>query len=222
MHTRRPRDGSQRIIDRLHDFFFQRCATGFIRSAACVFQHGESNRHLAFEFVFHADDSNFGDVWVALYGLFDLARAEAMTGNIDHIIGAAEDEVIAVLIANAPIERRVRKLAFKIGEIGFYEAFVVAPDRSHAARRQRRNDGDDGFLVGANFFAGNLVQQFHVVAIYRKTRATEFAWRVLDAQHSGQHGPAGFRLPVMIDDRLFDAIGDPARSRFIQWLTGEK
>ena len=34
-----------------------------------------------------------------LHRLLDFARAEAVAGDVDDVVGAAEDEVIAVLVA---------------------------------------------------------------------------------------------------------------------------
>src|SRR2546430_6854355 len=70
--------------------------------------------------------------------LLDLARAEAVAGDVDHVVGAAEDEVVPVLVADSPVEGGVDQLALEVLEVGLHEALVVAPHRAHAARRQRR------------------------------------------------------------------------------------
>ena len=76
-----------------------------------VLHHRERERHLAFERIGDADHRDLGDVRVRLHRLLDLARAEAMAGDVDHVVGAAEDEVVAVLVADAPVERRVHHAA---------------------------------------------------------------------------------------------------------------
>ena len=38
----------------------------------------------------------------------------------------------------------------------------------------------------------------------------------------GQDRPAGFGLPVVVDDRLAEALGDPARGRLVERLAGEE
>jgi hypothetical protein len=40
----------------------------------------------------------------ALHGFLDLARAEAVAGDVDDVVGAAEDEVVAVVVLDAPVE----------------------------------------------------------------------------------------------------------------------
>ena len=54
--------------------------------------------------------AHLGDVRVRVDRLLDLARAEAVAGDVDHVVGAAEDEVVAVLVADAPVEGRVHLL----------------------------------------------------------------------------------------------------------------
>ena len=77
-----------------------------------------------------ADHRDLGDVRMRLHRLLDLARAEAVAGDVDHVVGAAEDEVVAVVVACPPVERRVDQLARERREIGRDEALVVAPDRA--------------------------------------------------------------------------------------------
>jgi hypothetical protein len=61
-----------------------------------------------------------------------LGGAEAMAGNVDHVVDAAGDPVIAVGVAAAAVAGEV--LA-RIGlEVGVDEALVVAIDRAHHAR----------------------------------------------------------------------------------------
>jgi hypothetical protein len=51
---------------------------------------------------------------VAADGLFDLAGAQAVSGHVDHVVGAAQDEVVAVLVADAPVEGVVDLVAGKL------------------------------------------------------------------------------------------------------------
>src|SRR5947207_5803365 len=58
--------------------------------------------------------------------LLDLARAEAVAGDVDHVVGAAEDEVVPVLVADSPVEGGVDQLVLEVLEVGLHEALVVA------------------------------------------------------------------------------------------------
>ena len=56
-----------------------------------------------------------------------------MTGNVEHIIGAAGDAEISVVGAtDGGIARKVRTFEFG-GEIAFLETFGIAPDRADHA-----------------------------------------------------------------------------------------
>ena len=81
---------------------------------ACILDHCEGDRHLAFQLIVHANHGDFGNIGMRLNGLFDLARAEAMAGNIDDIVGAAKNEIVAVLVAMSPVERGVNQLVSKV------------------------------------------------------------------------------------------------------------
>jgi hypothetical protein len=72
-----------------------------------VLQHREGHRDLALERVGHADHRDLGDVRVAGDALLDLARAQPVAGDVDDVVGAAEDEEVAVLVADAPVEGAV-------------------------------------------------------------------------------------------------------------------
>src|SRR5262245_52626400 len=60
---------------------------------------------------------------------FDLRRAETMSSDVDDIVDAAGDPVVAVFVATAAVAREVFA---GIGlEVGIDEALVVAVDRAH-------------------------------------------------------------------------------------------
>ena len=79
------------------------------------------------------------------------------------------------------------------------------------------------FWFGAGqLLAGALVDQLDVVAVHRHARAAELAGRLLDAVGNGQDRPAGFGLPVVVDDGLAQRLGDPLRGRLVQRLAGQE
>ena len=86
----------------------------------------------------------------------DFRRADAMAGDIDHVVHAAEQPVIAVGIHAAAVAGEIHVL--EGGEIGVHEAQMVAPRCAH--------DAGPGFLdaelaafVGRAF--GAVVAQHH-------------------------------------------------------------
>ena len=93
-----------------------------------------------------------------LHGLLDFARAQPMPGNVDDVVGAAEDEVIPLFVPCGPVKRRIHLPAGQGAKIGIDKPLVVAPYGRHAARRQRRLDGQHAFFVHADFRTRRLVQ----------------------------------------------------------------
>ena len=77
------------------------------RPAPRVLGDHEGHRHLALQRVGDADHRDLGDVRMAGDALLDLARAQAVAGDVDDVVGAAEDEEVAVVVADAPVEGAV-------------------------------------------------------------------------------------------------------------------
>ena len=63
------------------------------------FERDERGDALAFHLVRHADHRRLGDRFMGDQRAFDLHRAQAMAGDIDHIVDAAHDPEVAVLVA---------------------------------------------------------------------------------------------------------------------------
>ena len=52
-----------------------------------------------------SNHSHFGNTLVVLDGFFDLTGAKAVAGNVDHIIGAAQNREVTVLVFDGPVVR---------------------------------------------------------------------------------------------------------------------
>ena len=63
---------------------------------------------------------------------FHLGRAKPVTGDIDHVVDAASDPVIAVLVTTAAVASEV--FAGIGAEISVHEPLVIAVNRAHLAR----------------------------------------------------------------------------------------
>ncbi len=144
-----------------------------------------------------------------------------MAGDVDHVVGTAQDEEIAILIAHRPVGGGVEQI-LEAGEVTLHEALVVAPHRAQAARRQRRLHDQHPFFATRDFRTGPFVDDPDVVAVHREPRRTEAVGLEIHARQVGQHRPAGLGLPVMVDDRNLQRVGDPARGRFVQRLAGQE
>ena len=58
----------------------------------------------------------------------DLHRGEPVPGHVEHVVDAAQDPEVAVLVAPRPVAREVHP--GDLGPVLFLEALVVAPDGS--------------------------------------------------------------------------------------------
>ena len=113
MHLRRTRHGAELAVDRGHQFADSvRRASSPARPSLC---RGitKAIANLSLELVLDPDHRDFGTPGGA-DALLDLARAQPVAGDVDDVVGAAEDEVIAVGVAYAPVERRVDRPALKL------------------------------------------------------------------------------------------------------------
>ena len=66
---------------------------------------------LAFDVVRHADDGGFGDRVMRNQNRFDLGRSDALSGDLQRVVAAAEDVPVPVLVALRPVAVRPRCLA---------------------------------------------------------------------------------------------------------------
>src|SRR2546426_3188094 len=108
----------------------------------------------------HGHNGGLGDFRDREAGGLDLLRPEAVAGDIDHVVDAAQDAVIAICRLHGAVAAHegpvapILALGFLVvlGEIGLDVAVAVAPDRLHDAR-PRIADADVARLAGS---LGNL------------------------------------------------------------------
>ena len=76
-----------------------------------------------------ADDRGLGDLGVGDEGTFDLGGAEPMAGDVDHVIDASGNPVIAIFVATRAVARKIKIV--KGRKVGVDKAAMVAIDRAH-------------------------------------------------------------------------------------------
>ena len=86
---------------------------------------------LALDVVRIADNGRFRDLGVGDERGFDLRRSHAVTRDIEHVVDAAGDPEIAVLVPPRAIAREIASR--EGGEIGVDEALMIAIDGAHLA-----------------------------------------------------------------------------------------
>ena len=107
-------------------------------------QRDEAADALALDLVGPADHGRLGDLGMMHQGAFDFHRAQAMAGDVQHVVHPAHDPEVAVLVAAGAVggEVDVRHLAPVLLAI----AFVVAVDRPQH-RRPGLADHQEAALV---------------------------------------------------------------------------
>src|SRR5690606_35409323 len=86
---------------------------------------------LALDVVREADDRRLGDRVERDEGTLDVGGAEPVARDVEHVVDAAGDPVVAVRVAPAAVPAEVETRMGR--EVGLDEARVVAPDRPRLA-----------------------------------------------------------------------------------------
>ena len=144
-----------------------------------------------------ADHGGFGDARMRDQRGFDLHRAEAMAGDVQHVVDAAHDPVVAVGIAVGAVAGDVVAV-LELAPVGVEVAIVVAPD---GAQHRRARAADDEIAA--------RLRALHGMALFVDDVGIDAGQRLRagaglgggDAGQRRNHDGAGFGLPPGIDDR---------------------
>jgi hypothetical protein len=183
--------GSRKRPDRLAHLHDKRLPQLLVLLIAVLNRH-KSIHSLACELVVDADDSRFADGVVFDQRRFDLSRAQAVTRNVDDVVHAAADPVVAFGVARGAVAREV--VALVDVEVGVHVALVGAPDgAAHAGPGLL--EGQDAFdVVAVDFFAGDGVDDRGLDAEEGEGGGAGFGGS--DAGEGRDDVGAGFGLPV--------------------------
>src|SRR6185503_16501034 len=111
------------------DFFshvsFQLVDQGVVAVHAGL-QRDERADRLALDLVFLTDDRGFSHLLMVDQGALDFHRADAVTGYIHHIVHAAEQPIVTVLIALAAVAGEI--FSREPAPIGLHVTFWIAVD----------------------------------------------------------------------------------------------
>ena len=92
-------------------------------------QRDERGERLSLELVRLADDRRLGDRGVLDERRLHLHRADAVSGDVEHVVDAAEDPEVAVVVALGAVAGEVEVgPAGPLREVRLHVARVVAPD----------------------------------------------------------------------------------------------
>ena len=141
----------------------------------------------------HADDRRLSDRGILDEDRFQFGSADAVTGDVDHVVDAAGDPEVAVLVADGAVAREVIFTTPAV-PIGIHVALFVAEDALRDAG-PRLADGEDA-VVG---LVAVLVEDGGVDAEEGQRGRARLRGRA--ARHRGDHVAAGLGLPPGVDDR---------------------
>src|SRR5206468_1484666 len=157
--------------------------------------------HASLQLVLDRHHGGLGDLRDCETGGLDLLRAEAVTGDVDHVVDAAEDAVIAICRLHRAVAAHEGPVApvlapgirVVLGEIGLDVAVAVAPDRLHDAR-PRIADADVAGFAGA---LGNLGAGLVIDDRMNPRRGGAAAARLhrMNRRHGRAEKAAGFGHP---------------------------
>ncbi len=186
-----------------------------IFKAVALFRNNKRDRYLPFQRVLHADYRHFGNVRIAGNTLLDLARPQPVPCHVYHVIRTPQNEVIAVSVTNAPVKGGVH-LARKQRPVGIHKPRVIPPDSLDTARRQRPFNHQHTLLIRRTRFTGHLIEQLYVVAVHRHAGTAQTRRPVVQPAGNCHNRPAGFGLPVVIDNRDAQRFCYPTGGWFVQ------
>src|SRR4029079_7332500 len=135
------------------------------------------------------------DERVADEGRFDLDRAEAVAADVDHVVDAAHDPVVAVVVLAGVVASEV--VALELRPVLLFVAVVIAPDAAEHAGPGTA-DAEHAALVRFDGLA-SFVENRGDDAGERLGATAGLCWN--RAGQRRHHDATGFGLPPCIDDR---------------------
>ena len=166
----------------------------FVLVRVAFFQRHETAHGLPGDFVRLADDSSFGDKRMTDQRRFHFHGAEAMAADVHHVVDAAQDPIIAIVIATGGVA----------GEIGsrhacpvlFLEAIGVAPNvANHAGPGAPQNQ-----KAFAARFDGIAVEIDDIGNYAGHGKCSGARFQRHGSRHGSDQHAAGFGLPPGINN----------------------
>ena len=129
----------------------------------------------------------------------DFGGAEAVAGDVEHVVDAADDPEVAVLVAARAVTGEIH--ALELAPVRLLVARLVAPDATQH-RGPRLADDEFAALIGSEFLAV-VVHDCGVHAEKWERRGAGLCRR--GTWDRRDHVAAGFRLPPRVHDRAATA-----------------
>src|SRR5581483_2127686 len=169
------------------------------RSVAAAFQRDERDDRLSGLRIVPRGDRSFGDFLVVDEGRLDLDRRDTVAGDVHHIVDAAEQPEVAVLVDTRTVAGEVH--VAELGPVRLAIPRVVAVDAAEH-RRPRLLQHEIAAAARADLLA-LLVVDRRLDAGERLRRRARLGGR--DPRQRRDHDHPGLGLPPRVDDRAVAA-----------------
>jgi len=158
---------------------------------------------LALDFVGITDDRRFGDLGMGHEGAFHFRRSHAVTGDVDDVVDAAGDLIVAVLVPPAAVAGDI--VAGELFEVGLLKALGIPIDAPHDARPGHLDaEGAGGHRLGE--FLAFVIDEDGPDA--HEGHGGHTGLDVNGAGQGGDEDAARLGLPPRIDDGAFAPADD--------------
>ena len=142
-----------------------------------------------------------------------------MAGDVDDVVGTGHHVNVSVLVDVAGVGGFV--VAGKVGEVGVHVTLVRVPQGGQGAGRQGQLAADGPDVARLHRLVV-VVQHTDVPAGHGLGRRPGLHRIGMQAQAVGGHGPAGFGLPPVIDDRTLQVSPRPFQGIGVGALAGQE
>ena len=182
-------DGADGVPDVFAEFFAQ-LGAGLFASL----ERDKGDDRLTFDFMGASDHGGFGHGVMADQRTLDFGGAEAVAGDVEHVIDAADDPEIAVLVPAGAVTGEIESGNF--APVSFLIPRAVAVNGAEHGGPGFAND-EFAAHVGSDFLAV-VIDDGGINAEERKRRGAGLGRR--GTGERGNHDRSGFGLPPGVDD----------------------
>ena len=183
------------------------------------FKHKKTDGDLSLQLIGHTEDRAFCNIRMVSQPLFHTACGQSMACDIDDIICSRHDVYVAVIVNITRI--RCFIISLILFQISLDVPVIVIPQCRQCARRKRQLYNQcTGFARRYRFMI--RAQHLKVPTRHSLGWAAFLDRELMNSNAVGCDGPAGFRLPPMVDYRYLQFVFRPAQGVRIGSLSSQK
>src|ERR1700692_4109656 len=127
---------------------------------------------LSFYLVVGADRRGLSYIGMTINRFLDLPGSDAVSRDVNHIVGSTQNIIIAVFVLFGVVESRVQMPAGDLLKVMLCKQLIILPDRRQTSRGQWQFAGHHTFLSSGQVFTGFRIDNRCTIAETRQTRRT--------------------------------------------------